>query len=214
MKTTILTLFVALSLLFTSCVKDAGTGTATVSFQLKAAVSPVNGAAITWTAGTAGVANTKIEAKKNDSSAVEFKSAPNAQVDLFGAVNIANVAIPTGTFRHVEFWLELQALNSKPVLFLDGTYTAGGVTTPISFEAGSAITIKSSLDSMIISSASGNYTSLTTLGLVTLTQDVTEPDLKAATRTSGKIIISSSSNTPVYAKMMANLAKPQVCTFK
>ena len=214
MKTTLLSLTVAITLLFTSCVKDAGTGTSTVAFQLKAAVSPVNGAGITWTAGTAGVANTKIEAKKNDSTDVEFKSAPNAQVDLFGAVSISNVSIPTGTFRHVEFRLELQALNSKPVLFLDGSYTAGGVTTPISFEAGSALLIKSSIDSIVISSANANYTSLTTLGLVTLTQDVTEADLKAATRTNGKIVISSGSNAPVYTKMMANLAKTQVCSFK
>lgn len=214
MKKTILSFAAALTLLFTSCVKDAGTGTSTVAFQLKAAVSAVNGAAITWTAGTAGVANTKIEAKKSDNTDVEFKSAPNAQVDLFGAVNISNVAIPTGTFRKVEFWLELDALNSKPVLFLDGTYTAGGVTTPISFEAGNSLTIKSSVDSIVISSANANYTSLTTLGLVTLTQDVTEADLKAASRTNGKIVISSASNAPVYTKMMANLAKTQVCSFK
>ncbi len=199
-------------LFFSSCVKDAGTGSSSINFQLKAAVSPVNGAAITWTAGSAGVASTKIEAKKNDSTAVEFKSDPNAQVDLFGAVSISNIAIPSGTFRHVEFRAELQPLSSKPSLHLEGTYTAGGVTTPISFDVSTAITVTSARDSIVIA-ASANYTAATSVGLVTLTQDVTEADLKAADRTSGKIVISSTSNIPVYNKMVANLAKPQVVDF-
>jgi len=213
MKFSTLSLVGATLLFFSSCVKDAGTGTATVTFQLKAAVSPVNGAAITWTAGSAGVASTKIEAKKNDSTQVEFKSDPNAQVDLFGAISITNVAIPSGTFRHVEFRSELQPLNSKPSLHLEGTYTAGGVTTPITFDVNTAITIKSERDSIVIAGSSSSYTALTTIGLVTLTQDVTEPDLKAADRVSGKIVISSTSSIAVYTKMLANLAKTQVVEF-
>ncbi|MES2332581.1 MAG: hypothetical protein V4539_23440 [Bacteroidota bacterium] len=208
------TLFVTAALLvsFSACVKDAGTGSGSISFQLKAAVSPVNGAAITWTIGTAGVTSAKIEAKKNDSTAFELKSEPNAQVDLFGAVSITNIAIPTGTFRNVEFRSELASIGNKSSLRLEGSYTAGGVTTPIVFEVGSALTIKSKRDSIVIA-ANGNYTALTTIGLLTLTQDVTEADLKAADRTSGKIIISSTTNVAVYNKMVANLAKSQVVEF-
>jgi len=212
MKFSTLTVTAAVLLFFSSCVKEAGTGSSNISFQLKAAVSPVNGAAITWTIGSAGVASTKLEAKKNDSTMLELKSEPNAQVDLFGAVNITNIAIPTGTYRNVEFKTELQSFNNKSPLRLEGTYTAGGVTTPIVFEASGAITIKSKRDSIVIA-GSANYTAITTIGLVTLTQDVTEADLKAADRTSGKIIISPSTNIPVYTKMIANLAKTQVVDF-
>ncbi len=212
MRFSTLSVTAAFLLFFSSCVKDAGTGSSSVSFQLKAAVSPVNGAAITWTAGSAGVASTKIQAKKNDSTAVEFKSDPNAQVDLFGAVAITNIAIPTGVFRHVEFHAELQPLSSKPSLHLEGTYTAGGVTTPISFDVTTPITVVSARDSIVIA-ANANYTAVTSVGLVTLTQDVTEADLKAADRTSGKIIISSTVNIPVYTKMLANLGKMQVVDF-
>ncbi len=214
MKFSTLSLIGATLFLFSSCVKDAGTGNASISFQLKAAVSPVNGAAITWTAGSAGVASTKIEAKKNDGTNVEFKSDPNAQVDLFGTVSITNVAIPAGTFRNVEFRSELQPLSSKPSLHLEGTYTAGGVTTPISFDVSTAIIIKSERDSIVIAGSTSSYTALTTIGLITLTQDVTEIDLKAADRTSGKIVISATSNMAVYTKMLANLAKPQVIDFR
>ena len=214
MKKFTLFLLAATTLFFTSCVKEAANGNATVNFQLKAAVSPVNGAAIVWTIGTAGVANIKLQAKKNDSSSVEFKASPNAQVDLFGAVTISNVSVPTGTFRHVEFSSELQSIGNKSSLRLEGNYTAGGVTTPIVFEVGTNVTVKSQRDSIVIASATASYTALTTLTLVTLTQDVTEADLKAADRTSGKIIISPSTNIPVYNKMLANLAKPQVVEFK
>lgn len=212
MKKITFSLAATLILFFTSCVKEAGTGTANISFQLKALVSPVNGAGITWTAGSAGVASGKIQAKKNDSTAVEFKADPNIQVDLFGAVSVTNIAVPSGTFRHVEFKSELQPLNGKPSLHLEGTYTAGGVTTPISFDVATAVTVKSQRDSIAIA-ASGNYTALTTLTLVTLTQDVTEADLKVADRTSGKIVISATSNIPVYTKMVANLSKNQVIDF-
>lgn len=212
MKISTLSLTAAVLLFFSSCVKDAGTGTSNISFQLKAAVSPVNGAAITWTIGSAGVASAKLEAKKNDSSALSLKSEPNAQVDLFGAVSITNIAIPTGTFRNVEFKSELQSLGGKSSLRLEGTYTAGGVTTPIVFESNAAITIKSKRDSIVIA-GNANYTATTTIGLLTLTQDVTEADLKAADRTAGKIVISPSTNIPVYTKMVANLAKTQVVEF-
>ena len=168
MKTFLLSLSAATILFFSSCVKDAGTGNSTISFQLKAAVSPVNGAGIVWTTGTANVASTKVEAKKND-VAVEFKADPNTLVDLFGAVNISNIAIPTGTFRSVEFRSELQPMNSKPALYMEGNYTAGGVTTTVYFEVGTAVNISAQKDSIVIASANANYTSLTTLGLITLT---------------------------------------------
>lgn len=207
-------LFLAGAMLsFSSCVKDAATGSGSISFQLKAATSAVNGAGITWTAGTAGVANAKIEAKKNDSTSVEFKSEANTQVDLFGAVTISNVSIPTGTFRNVEFQSELKVMNSKPSLHLEGTYTAGGVTTPVTFDVNTDITVKSKTDSIVISSAIANYTAITTVKLVTLTQDVTEADMKLADRANGKIVISSTSSSTVYNKMLANLGKPQVIDF-
>jgi hypothetical protein len=212
MKRSFLPLSLFLSLLVTGCVKDANTGSSTITFQLKAASSSVNGAAITWTAGSAGVANDKIEARKNDSTAVEFKASPNLQVDLFGAVNITNVAVPSGTFRNVEVRSELQPMGGQPSLHLQGTYTAGGVTTPVTFDVATAVNVTTHLDSIVITAAA-SYTALTTVTLVTLTQDVTEADMKLADRVSGNIVISATSSTTVYNKMLANLVKPQVITF-
>jgi hypothetical protein len=213
MKLFTLSLVGAIVLFFSSCVKDAATGSASISFQLKAATSAINGAGITWTVGSAGVASTKIEAKKNDSSSVEFKADPNVQVDLFGAISITNVSIPTGTFRSVQLRSELQPLNSKPSLHLAGTYTAGGVTTPVTFDVSTPVVVTSNKDSILISGSVSSYTALTTVALITLTQDVTEADMKLADRVSGTIVISATSSVAVYNKMLANLAKPQVADF-
>ncbi len=213
MKTLLLSFFAAFILFFSSCVKDAGTGTSSISFQLKAAVSPVNGAGIVWSAGTANVGVTKISARKND-VAVEYTAEPKTLVDLFGLVSISNISIPSGTFRSVEFKSVLQPLNSKPALYLEGNYTAGGVTTPVYLEVGTEVTISAQRDSIVIASANANYTALTTLGLITLTSDVTEADMKAATRVNGKIPLSLGVNPLVYNKMLANLAKTQVIEFK
>ena len=214
MKTSILSFTVSLLLLFSSCQKNAAIGTSNISFKLKAGISPVNGAKIVWTTGTAGVSMAKIEAKKNDSTYVEFKTDTSLQINLFESVVITNIAIPIGNYGSVVFRTELKAINSKPTLFLDGNYTAGGVTEPISFEVATPLTIRSFQDNIILTIANGSYTSLTTLGLITLTQDVTELDLKACSQTSGKILISTNSNVFVYNKMIANLAKPQVVEFK
>jgi hypothetical protein len=214
MKRIALTLISVSILLFSSCVKEANTGSSTINFQLKAGVSPVNGAAITWTIGSAGVYSTKIEGKKSDSTSVEFKATPNVQVDLFGAINISNVAIPTGTYRSLQFKMELHDIGGKAPLRLEGTYTAGGVTTPIIFEVSGTTIIKCEKESIVVAANTANYTSITTLGLVTLTSDVTEADLKVADRVSGKILISANTNVLVYNKMIANLAKNQVIEFK
>ncbi len=212
MKTAFLSLFASIIFL-TSCTKEATTGSS-ITFQLKAFTSPVSGAQIVWTSGTAGVSRAKIEAKKNDSSYVEFTSEPNIQVDLFAAIDISKVTIPLGTYRNVTFRTDLKSLSSNPSLLLNGIYTAGGVATPISFKVDSTLTIKSVKELIEISATNTNYTAITSLTLNTLTTDITEANLKAATRTDGKIVISRVSNDLIYFKMLANLAKNQIVEFK
>ncbi len=199
---------------FMSCTKSTDSSNSTINFQLKAANSPVNGAGIVWSAGTAGVATAKIESKKKDSGYVEFRVEPNTQIDLFGVLSISNVTIPVGTYYNNTCRLELQAMNNKPSLFLDGIYTAGGVSTPVSFEAAVPITIKSTKEIIEIAKGISTYNALTTLSLITLTTNVTEAEMKAAVRTGGKIIIARTSNDGIYFKMLANLAKNQVIEFK
>ncbi|MDB5229816.1 MAG: hypothetical protein JWN76_621 [Chitinophagaceae bacterium] len=198
--------------LFASCAKNDSGLNSGVAFQLKAIVSPVQGANITWTAGTASVSYVKFEAKKSDSTKIEIKSDANVQVDLFAPVNMAVVNLVAGVYKKVEFKIQLAPTSTKSALRLEGTYTAAGVSTPIVFEVGSALEIKSEKDSVTIS-GSTNYTAVTSFKFELLTQGVTENDLKIADRTSGKIVISPSTNAALYAKFLANLAKVQEVDF-
>lgn len=213
MKKTLLTFSAVMVILFSSCSKNAG-GVSGINFQLSTSATTANATGITWTAGTAGVVYAKVEASKSDNSQIEFKSAANTQTDLFAAASISNVSIAAGTYHAVEFRTELQSMSGKPSLFLSGTFTAAAVTTPISFEVGTSITIKSEKDSIVINASNGSYTALTTLVLATLTQNVTAADISAATLTSGKIVISATSNTVIFNKMLANLLIPKQCDFR
>lgn len=201
-------------LLFSSCAKDPVAATSTIIFQLKAANSAVNGANINWTIGSAGVGATKIEVVKPDGSSAEFRTDPNVQLDLFGMSNVSNLNITGGTYRKVEFRSELSAFGGKPSLRMEGTFTAGGIATPIVLEIGTPVTVKSQIDSIIIAPVSSNYTAQTTINLPTLTTDVTEAELKVADRVSGKIILSASLNIATYNKVLTNLGKVQLISFK
>ena len=210
LKTTIP--FLAAIILFASCVKNDTTATGSIVFQLKAITSSVQGAGIVWTIGTANVSEVKLEARKSDNSEIEYKSGADTFVNLFAPVTIAKVDVPKGTYKQLEFKSELAQSNSHASLRLEGTYTAGGVATPIVFEANTAIEISAKKDSISLESGA-TYTGLTTLTLNILTQGVTEADLKAADRTGGKIIISSNSNPGIYSKMLLNLQSCGVIDF-
>jgi hypothetical protein len=81
---------------------------------------------------------------------------------------------------------------------------AGGSTTPIVFECGTALEIKAKKDSVTIGEGA-TYAGTTTLSLAVLTVGITEADLKAASQSGGKIIISANSNAGLYNKMLLNL---------
>ena len=161
---------------------------------------------VLWTSGYASANQIKFEAKKADNSEVEFKSTVSQRIDLFTTLApvIGNILLPPGTYSEVEFKAELAASGSDAALELNGTFTSGITTTPVTFTAGSLLEIKTEQNSVVIDGGSG-YSALTTLNLSTLTQGVTETMLNSATKTNGKIIISASSNTNLYNIILANL---------
>lgn len=202
----------AFTALFASCVKNDTTATGGIAFQLKALVSPVQGASIVWTIGTANVTEVKIEAFKSDNSQIEYKSKADTFVNLFAPVTVATVSIPKGTYRQLEFRSELAQASNHASLRLEGSYTAGGVSTPIVFEANSPLEVKAKKDSIVVGEGA-TYAGITTLSLAVLTQGITEADLKAANQLGGKIIISANSNPGLYSKMLLNLESCGVIDF-
>lgn len=195
---------------FTSCKKD-NNGSSGYAYKLttsnrSGALARTDAGAITWTSGTAFANLLKFEAKSSSGSEVEYKTPVSQQVDIFSSLasSLGNVSVPAGTYSEIEFKAFLTPGNGSAALEINGSFTSGSVTTPVTFTVNSAVELKSEMHSVTVSS-SADYTALTTLNLARLTQGVTEAMLNAATKTNGKIIISSSSNTSIYNILLSNL---------
>ncbi len=161
---------------------------------------------ITWTAGYASANQVKFEAKNNSGTEVEYKTSVTQRIDLFASLAsaIGVITLPPGTYSEIEFKAELAPNNPDATLELNGTFTSGATTTPVIFTVNSALEIKTEKNNVVISD-NASYTALTTFDLSRLTTGITEAMLNSAVKTSGKIIISASSNTGLYNMMLANL---------
>jgi hypothetical protein len=204
----------AAMLLLVSCKKSStgGTTDSTMQFQLKTANSLVIVSRLTapgsilWTSGSAAATEEKLEAKK-DGSQLEFKSSGLQQINLFASVvaNMGNIVIPVGTYTEVEFKITINQNGSNPALELNGQYTSGtGVVTPVVFSLNSSFVLKAEQSNVTVTGNS-TITALTTLDLSIISNGITQAMLNSATLTSGKIIISATSNVSIYNIITDNL---------
>jgi hypothetical protein len=202
-------------LLFGSCKKSGTDDTATASgmqFQLGVTnplvvVNRVEAPnTILWTSGTAYATQVKLEAKQN-ASQVEFKSTTPQQIDLFASVatSLGNVTLPAGTYTEVEFKISINTNGSVPSLQLNGNYTnAASQVIPITFTMSSLFDLKAEQNNVVVTSNS-SFVALTTLNLSLVSSGITQAMLNSATLTSGKIVISASSNINLYNIILNNL---------
>jgi hypothetical protein len=202
-------------LFFGSCKKSGTDDTATASgmqFQLGVTnplvtVNKVEApGTILWTSGSAYATQVKLEAKQN-ASQVEFKSTTPAQIDLFASVatSLGNVTLPAGTYTEVEFKISVNTNGSVPSLELNGSYTnASSQVIPITFTMNSLFELKTEQSNVTVNSNT-SFTALTTLNLSLISAGITQAMLNSATLTSGKIVISASSNTNLYNIILNNL---------
>jgi len=200
-------------IILSSCSKSsdsAGTTPAAMQFQLTTSnpyvvVARAAAGSITWTSGTAWATETKLEAKQNGSQ-LEFKSSIDQQVNLFASViaGMGNISIPAGTYTEVEFKITLNQNGSNPALELNGTYTNGTVVTPVVFSINSLFLLKAEQSNVVVS-ANTSIDALTTLNLSFVSSGITQAMLNSATITSGKILISASSNINLYNIIINNL---------
>ena len=169
-------------------------------------VGRIDAGNITWTSGYATANLLKFEAKNSGGTEVEYKSNVSQQVDVFTslATSIGTIDLPQGSYSEIEFKAELAPSGSNAALELTGTFTSGANSTAVLFTVSSPLEIKTEKNNVVISD-NASYTALTTLNLTQLTSGITEAMLNSATKTSGKIIISASSNTGIYNAMLSNL---------
>ena len=207
----------ALLPLFFSCKKEAATekSSTALSYRLSASnpSSPLgrlatlertDGSSVQWTSGTASANQIKFEAK-NNSGEVEFKQNVQQQVDLFSAASVlGSLSILPGTYSEVEFKAFLAPSGNAHALTLNGSFTANGVTTPVSFQVATNVELKAEKSNVTVAAGS-NYSVLNSLDLSQLTTGIGQADLMNATRTNGTIVISATSNPNIFKTMLANL---------
>jgi hypothetical protein len=161
---------------------------------------------LTFTSGTANISQFKFEAKRNGVE-IEVTSKKLTNIDLFAASpSIAGVTIDTGTYREIE----LRAIFQKSAdttaipLQLKGSFTAsGGTVIPIEFDLNDNATIKSEVEDVHVTSTT-DFAALIHVHLRKLESGVTAADLEAAKLTNGILVISNSSNTAIYNKILSN----------
>jgi hypothetical protein len=208
---------IAFSPFLFSCKKETTTETpaSSFSYQLKtvnttsalnrvATTGRTEAASVQWTAGTASANMIKFEAK-NSTGEVEFKQSIQQQIDLFAANSILGaVTIPPGTYSEVEFKASLASNGNAKALVLNGVFSGGAATVPISFEVVSNVELKVEKANITVA-ASSNYSVLNAVDLSQLTRNISEASMANATRTNGTIVISANSNTGLYNTILANL---------
>ncbi len=196
-------------LIFVSC-KKSSMGTSSYKYKLATTnrsnvVGKTESGNVTWTSGYASANLVKFEAKNSSNVEVEYKTSTAQHIDLFASLAsvLGTITLPAGTYKEIEFKAELAPSGSDAALELNGSFTSGAVTTPVVFTVNSAIEIKTERSNVVITDGA-SYSALANLNMAMLTQGITEVMLNSATRTGGKILISASSNTGLYAIMLAN----------
>lgn len=204
-----------------SCKKDSSTDAAVdsqISFSVKAdqtastisnastGVTAASVPSITWTEGVANVTKFEFEAKKgNVKKEIEVSGLTN--INLFAIdPTVVKSVIDTGTYKEIELKLVLtKSLTAAIPLVLKGSFTAAdGTVIPVEVDVNEDLTVKAEVNNVTIDSSTDLKTTIM-LHLNKIFAGISLSDLSAAVKTSGSIIISSSSNTTIFNKAKANL---------
>jgi hypothetical protein len=200
---------IAVSILFTSCSKNNSNAGSAIKFQVQtinrsAVIARVTSGNIQWASGYVSATEVKFEAKIN-SSEVERKSQTAQKLDLMSAITtLGEVTLSPGTYSEVEFKVELNSTATDAALELNGQYTSGGITTPVTFRVTGLFELKNEKNNVVVTDNSV-YKAITTIDLSLITSGVTESMLNSAVRTNGTILISSSVNSNIYNIIANNL---------
>ena len=203
------TLFITAATLFLASCKKENTDSLGISYKLQTSnrsstVGRVASGTIIWASGFGNASEIKFEAKGSNGE-VEYKSNLQQRVDLFSGVStLSNVTLPAGTYKEVEFKVELNPTATEPALLLNGNYASTGPAVPIIFSISTPLEIETEMNNVTVLANNG-YNALTTLNLSLLTRGITQAMLDNAVKTNGTIVISSSSNVNLYNIILNNV---------
>lgn len=191
-----------------------GGTTASMSYEMKA-INPSSSIAhkgtatgiITWSSANAMPNQVKFEATQG-SSEIEYKSNNSAAIDLLSTdtTGFGSFTLPAGTYSEVELKIELNASGSTPALQLNGSYSDGTVTIPVTFSLNENLELKTESHD-VTTTASSSFLAVTSIDLSAITSGITASMITGATLTGGTLIISSSSNSDLYDIIKTNLSQ-------
>lgn len=207
--------------LFGSCQKDA-TGDGQLSYVFKPTnlaaslgttasasglvVAANSNGSMTWTSGTLNIQKIEFSAKRGLTTAsAEYNNLTNIDILNTGTIS-GNVSLPTGTYDNIELKLRLVQSNTNIPLVLKGTYTeTSGTKIPVEVQFNEAYELKLNPPQLVIQG--DKYTANVTLDLTRMVKDLTASDFGQTTRTqpNNTILVTSSINPVLYAKLKANL---------
>ena len=161
-------LIASAALIMTGCKKDNNDPSG-ITYKLQTSnrttyVARVEAGNIQWTSGFGNASEVKFEAKGTNGE-IEYKSSTQQHINLFSGIStLGNLTLPAGTYREVEFKVELNPTPTEPALELAGTYTSTGPATPVIFRVSSSLELKTERNDVTITTNNG-YSALTTLNL-------------------------------------------------
>jgi hypothetical protein len=177
------------------------------SFAGAAATPGTAAAAIKWTAGNANISKFEFEATKGGvKTSIETRGLQN--VDLFALTPVlADTKIDTGTYSQIEVKIEFAKSGSALPLSVQGNFTSsGGTVIPVEIDVNDSFEVKAESKQVFIDKTTDLKT-FVKLHLDKVLAGITVADLEAATLTSGKMIISSTSNVGLFNKIKLNVAQ-------
>ena len=225
------TLILVTGLILSSCTKENSTGDGKLSYKVKpanftASVGPsvagsglvvaVNSnSSLTWTSGNLNVSEIDFEAESK-SAKIEYELKQAFNVDLFNLSPVlGSITLPDATYEEVELKLVLRKSATTNIpLTLKGLYTDGsGTKIPVEFYFNEDFEAEVEAENIIVS-GTNDYLGLINVQLNKFLTNVISADLSGAAKTNGVIVISSTSNMELYAKLKANLNAFADCDFE
>ncbi len=222
-KYKILTVLVVISvMMFASCKKDSSSSSSTLRIKAQATnntfpilkAGSLTTPSFAWDTCYINVSKIDFEAEKKENanaqgfSNIDFEWRGTKKINLFSINSfVGEINLQPGVYEEIS--LEVKALKAdagtSPVFYLSGTYTnATGAIIPIKVIVNEDIVFKAEAEGGTTLNAVNNYTSLINLNLALLMNGILQSDLDSVILTNGKIVISSTSNVLLYAKIKGN----------
>jgi hypothetical protein len=201
-----------LGLLTTSCNKNPNNTDpidhATIAIGMKA----TNGGGgqneyhLSWSSCIANVSHARFEGKLHHVRYIT-QTDVTGPIDLYAPVPIANstFTIPVGPYQQATLSINLSNTNTYPAMLLHGSYAENASLVPVDLIIDQDLVLNTEFKNVTVTN--NTVTAFTTLDMEYYSGGVTAEMLESAeTSIGGNVIISSTSNKPIYDIIVNNLS--------